>query len=61
MMGVFAHIHVEKFMAVGKEPSKNIDLQKHREQVGKVNAEARIALKKLFEELPEYNNEDTPA
>lgn len=61
MMGVFAHIHVAKIMAVGKEPSKNIDLQKHREHMGKVNAEVGIVLKKLFKELPEYPDSSTPS
>lgn len=60
MMGVFAHIHVAKFMAIGKEPSKNIDLKKHREHMGKVNVEVRIVLKKLFEELTENPGSSTP-
>jgi DNA-binding MltR family transcriptional regulator len=61
MMGVFAHIHAKKIMAVVKEPMENVDLQKHKERAKEVNTALRITLKKLFEELPGYNKADPPA
>lgn len=50
MMGVFAHIHAKKLVAVGKEPFANVDLQKHQEKAGEVNTKLMAILENIFEE-----------